>query len=192
MRWICLDTSTRMVTCALVEDGDVLGSYAVEATNGHGELLAPALDDLLRRHGRDYDAVACGLGPGPYTSLRVGIATATALAQAKGVPTHGTCSLDLVGSITLGAVLVVQDARRKEVFWARYVDGVRTEGPRVSAPLDLKVEPGLRVVGDPLVWPSADLALPRAAALWGSPEVANLVPLYLREPDAVPTAERNR
>jgi tRNA threonylcarbamoyl adenosine modification protein YeaZ len=190
VRWICLDTSTRLVTCALVEDGEVLGSHDAEAANGHGELLAPALQQLLREHGRGFDAVACGIGPGPYTSLRVGIATATALAQARGVPTHAACSLDLVGLTTSGPTLVVQDARRREVFWARYDHGVRVDGPSVSAPADVVARPGERVRGDQLVWPSAEPALPHAAALWGAPEVEHLVPLYLREPDAVPTAER--
>ncbi len=192
MRWICLDTSTRLVTCALVEDGVTLGAHDVEAVNGHGELLAPALQQLLRDHGRRVDAVACGTGPGPYTSLRVGIATATALAQAWDVPTHARCSLDLIGLGTTGAVLVVQDARRREVFWARYDDGVRVEGPLVSAPGGVVVRPGERVLGDHLVWASAEPALPHAAALWGAPEVEHLLPVYLREPDAVPTAERPR
>jgi tRNA threonylcarbamoyl adenosine modification protein YeaZ len=191
VRWICLDTSTRLVTCAVVEDGVTLGSHEVEAVNGHGELLAPAIADLLRVHGRQVDAVACGLGPGPYTSLRVGIATATALAQARGVPTHGAPSLDLVGGTTTGAVLVVQDARRKEVFWARYADGVRTDGPHVSKPADLDPD-GALVVGDSAVWPSARPALPHADRLWGAPLVEHLVPLYLREPDAVPPGPRKR
>ena len=77
----------------------------------------------------DLDAVVVGCGPGPFTGLRVGMATAAAYGQALGIAVHGVCSLDAIGIDTAGEVLVVTDARRREVYWARYRDGVRVEGP---------------------------------------------------------------
>jgi tRNA threonylcarbamoyl adenosine modification protein YeaZ len=192
VRLLCLDTSTAVTTVALVEDGAVLGSSSTRQANAHGELLAPALAALLAEHGTAYDGVACGTGPGPYTSLRVGIATAIALAQSRGVPSWGACSLDLVGARSTGRTLVAQDARRREVFWARYTDGVRVDGPNVGAAADITGEYD-SLLGDPLVMPGAQPAQPQAQILWqlhlqSDPQV--LLPCYLREPDAVPTALR--
>jgi tRNA threonylcarbamoyl adenosine modification protein YeaZ len=117
----------------------------------HGELLAPAIERVLRDAGvtlRDLTAIVAGTGPGPYTGLRVGLMTATALAATAGVPAFGVCTLDALAydTKTPGPFLVATDARRKEVFWARYGDReTRLDGPRVDRPHDL---PGdLPVVG---------------------------------------------
>jgi tRNA threonylcarbamoyl adenosine modification protein YeaZ len=135
-----------------------------------------------------------GLGPGPFTGLRVGIVTALTLADARGLPVVGVCSLDAVGS---GARTVVTDARRKEVYWAAYdAEERRTDGPGVVRPEELGA-PG-PFVGDPAfaerlgaaVTPAdvTTAGLLRAAA----PQLADpssadpLVPLYLRRPDATP------
>ena len=114
----------------------------------------------------DLDAVVVGCGPGPFTGLRVGMATAAAYGHALGIPVHGVCSLDAIGVRTSGDTLVVTDARRREVYWARYRDGVRIAGPAVNAPAD--VDPGA------------------ARAVAGSPEHAALFDLPRREP-AYPT-----
>ncbi len=115
----------------------------------------------------DLNAVVVGCGPGPFTGLRVGMATAAAYGHALGIPVYGVCSLDAIGGQTTGETLVVTDARRREVYWARYRDGVRIDGPAVSAPAD--VDPGV------------------ARAVAGSPEHAALFGLPLCEP-AYPTA----
>ena len=82
----------------------------------------------------DLEAIVVGCGPGPFTGLRVGMATAAAYGHALGLPVHGVCSLDAIGIVAGGNLLVVTDARRREVYWARYRDGVRVEGPAVAAP----------------------------------------------------------
>ena len=181
------------------EDGgtEVLAERAVPSGNRHAELLTPAIEGVLADAGRavpDLDAVVAGLGPGPFTGLRVGVVTAVALADARGLPVVGVCSLDAVGD---GARTVVTDARRKEVYWAAYAaDGTRTDGPAVVRPEELG-RPG-PFVGDPAFGArlGAEVApadvttagLLRAAA----PQLADpsarlpLVPLYLRRPDATP------
>ena len=126
----------------------MLAERAVPSGNRHAELLTPAirsvLDDAgltMARPGR----VVTGLGPGPFTGLRVGVVTAAALADARGLPVIGVCSLDAVGS---GARTVVTDARRKEIYWAAYDDdGARIDGPGVVRPEELG-RPG-PFVGDP-------------------------------------------
>lgn len=196
MRLLCLDSSTAALTVALVTDGETAAAIDAEVGIRHGELLAPAVRDVLAASPGPLDGVAVGLGPGPFTSLRVGIATAAALADAHGVPAYGACSLDLLAGPD---VVVVQDARRREVYWAAYgADGRRTSGPHVSAREPIELPPGLAVRGAGAVLlglpePPPHQRWPRAAALWGL--VADrlgagpgdrdvLAPLYLRRPDA--------
>jgi tRNA threonylcarbamoyl adenosine modification protein YeaZ len=145
-------------------------------------------------------AVVVGCGPGPFTGLRVGMATAAAYGHALGLPVYGVCSLDAIGGQTAGEVLVVTDARRREVYWARYRDGVRVDGPEVNAPYDVDPGPAQSVAGSPdhaalFGLPCIEPTYPDAAGLvaavadW-SQHPASLVPLYLRRPDAKTLAER--
>jgi len=155
---LALDTSSAACVAAVVEHAEghagrrerVLAQRSVVAGRRHGELLAPLLSSVLADAGqqvRDVDAVAVGVGPGPFTGLRVGVVTATALGQALRVPVHGVCSLDAIGAALPGRVAVAGDARRREVYWAAYEDGKRVAGPAVDRPqvlLELGVD---RVVG---------------------------------------------
>jgi tRNA threonylcarbamoyl adenosine modification protein YeaZ len=199
---LALDTATPTLVAGLgrwSQDGgvEVLAERAVPSGNKHAELLTPAIRGVLDDAGLTMaalDAVVTGLGPGPFTGLRVGIVTALTLADARGLPVVGVCSLDAVGS---GSRTVVTDARRKEVYWAAYdAEGRRADGPGVVRPEELGA-PG-PFVGDPAfaerlgaaVTPAdvTTAGLLRAAA----PQLADpssadpLVPLYLRRPDATP------
>jgi tRNA threonylcarbamoyl adenosine modification protein YeaZ len=197
-----LDTSTPAVSVALVEAGvRLLAERVVVDARRHGELLAQGIAGVLaeaRVDRRDLTAVVVGLGPGPFTGLRVGVVTAATLGDALEIPVYGICSLDGLGT---GARVAMTDARRREVYWARYdAEGARVSGPQVSKPADIAGElRGVPVVGfgaeahaDALSgldlrpeprYPSPTALVERAAALFGStPEP--LVPLYLRRPDA--------
>jgi tRNA threonylcarbamoyl adenosine modification protein YeaZ len=199
---LALDTATPTLVAGLARwspdgDSEVLAERAEPSGNRHAELLTPAIRGVLADTGLamgDVDAVVAGLGPGPFTGLRVGVVTALTLADARGLPVVGVCSLDAIGA---GARTVVTDARRKEIYWATYDDaGARLSGPAVDKPADVTF--GGRVVGDPAfadrlgtpVEPAdvTTAGLLRAAA----PQLADpssrtpLVPLYLRRPDAVP------
>ena len=114
-----------------------LAARRVVDARRHGELLAPLVRDVLAEGGvrpADLGALVVGLGPGPFTSLRVGIVTAGTFAAALNLPCHGVCSLDGIGAATRGRVGVATDVRRREVFWAAYTDGRRTAGPAVDYP----------------------------------------------------------
>ena len=130
------------------------GTFAVDARR-HGELLAPLIQQVLDARGAapgDLGGVVVGLGPGPFTSLRVGIVTGATFAAALGVPCHGVCSLDGLGAVTAGSAAVVTDARRREVFWAAYRDGRRIAGPAVDYPVkaaDLLLSQGVGSVTGP-------------------------------------------
>ncbi|MCV7221886.1 tRNA (adenosine(37)-N6)-threonylcarbamoyltransferase complex dimerization subunit type 1 TsaB [Mycolicibacterium elephantis] len=165
----------------------ILGQRVTVDARAHAERLTPNVVDALadaQVRIDELDAIVVGCGPGPFTGLRVGMATAAAFGHALGVPVHGVCSLDAIGVETTGQVLVVTDARRREVYWARYRDGVRVAGPAVNAPADV---PGAaEVLAGPPTYPTPT-GLVRAVADW-SAEPAPLVPLYLRRPDAKPPA----
>ncbi|MQA33726.1 tRNA (adenosine(37)-N6)-threonylcarbamoyltransferase complex dimerization subunit type 1 TsaB [Modestobacter roseus] len=201
---LALDTATPTLVVGLArstaDDGvTVLAERAVASGNRHAELLTPAVREVLAEAGvamRELDAVVVGLGPGPFTGLRVGVVTAAALGDARGLPVHGVCSLDAVGD---GARSVVTDARRKEVHWATYdATGARTAGPGVDRPEDAPVTDPVvgdvrfaeRLGRDVAAAEVTTAGLLRAAApLFGRPP-APLEPLYLRRPDAVPSVTR--
>jgi tRNA threonylcarbamoyl adenosine modification protein YeaZ len=203
---LVIDTATPAVTAAVVvRDGGVAvtGERITLDARAHAETLTPNAVAAVADAGltmADLDAVVVGCGPGPFTGLRVGMATAAAYGHALNVPVYGVCSLDAIGVLTTGEVLVVTDARRREVYWAQYRDGVRIEGPDVAAPVDVPVGDAEAVAGSPehaalFALPVVGSAYPTAAGLvaavadW-SGEPAPLVPLYLRRPDAKTLAER--
>jgi tRNA threonylcarbamoyladenosine biosynthesis protein TsaB len=147
---LALDTSSALTSVALVDGQRVVADAFHLDARRHAEVLAPLLADVIAGiEPTCIDAIACGVGPGPYTGLRVGIATGLAVGIAWQVPVHGICSLDAVAAAALylepaaDGLCVALDARRKEVYWARYsADGVRLEGPRVGTPASL--DPDLR------------------------------------------------
>ncbi len=192
---LAIDTSAA-VAVAVVAGDQVLASRNEFAPRGHAELLSGMVRDAMAHAqiaGSDLEHVVVGTGPAPFTGLRVGLVTARTLGFAWGVPVLGVCSLDALGA-QYGDVTVVADARRKEVYWARYRAGIRVEGPEVGAPES--VAPAGLVVGRGAVLYPDDF--PEAIA--GDPDPAWLArvaaqrmadgetdfpvePLYLRRPD---------
>ncbi|WP_454788802.1 tRNA (adenosine(37)-N6)-threonylcarbamoyltransferase complex dimerization subunit type 1 TsaB [Mycolicibacterium lutetiense] len=207
MNVLTIDTATPAVSAGVVrraEDGAVetLAERVTVDARAHAEQLTPNVLGAVSDAGitvADLDAVVIGCGPGPFTGLRVGMASAAAFGHALGVPVHGVCSLDAIGIHTDGDVLVVTDARRREVYWAHYRDGVRVDGPAVNAPADVAAvlqTSVAAVAGSPehaalFALPRLDVVYPTPAGLvravtdWDDPQP--LVPLYLRRPDAKPS-----
>ncbi|KOT78922.1 peptidase M22 [Streptomyces rimosus subsp. pseudoverticillatus] len=204
---LALDTATPAVTVAVHDGSRVLAEERQVDARRHGELLLPAVDRALAEAGVKLDAVSdivVGVGPGPYTGLRVGLVTAATFAAALDVPVHGLCTLD---GIAYAAGLdepfvVATDARRKEVYWARYADArTRLTEPAVDRPADIADQVG----GVPAVGAGAVLYADTFTGVRdGAPEhqsagaLASLAaeklargedmlpphPLYLRRPDA--------
>jgi tRNA threonylcarbamoyl adenosine modification protein YeaZ len=210
---LALDTSTPAVTAALAEVTDSgMKGVAERRTvdpRAHGELLAPQVAALLADAGatvRDLGSIVAGLGPGPFTGLRVGLVTAASLGQALGIPTYGVCSLDALGRAAgPGRVLVATDARRREVYYATYADGVRTGELDVAKPADVVVTADRAVgegalkysdvfglpIDDRLLYPPGEALVALAAErIRGRLPGERLTPLYLRRPDAVESATR--
>ncbi|HEU4347964.1 MAG TPA: tRNA (adenosine(37)-N6)-threonylcarbamoyltransferase complex dimerization subunit type 1 TsaB [Actinoplanes sp.] len=221
-----LDTATPASTVAVAEvTGAGLRGIAERRTvdpRAHGELLAPQIHQTLAEAGvraRDLAAIVAGVGPGPFTGLRVGLATAAAMGQALNIPTYGVCSLDGLGlAAGPGRVLVATDARRREVYYATYLDGKRVGEPQVGRPADIAVDAeravgegalryseviGLPIDGEVLYPPGSALISLAADRIRAGAEASRaggdsgrarpgerLTPLYLRRPDAVESAGR--
>ena len=216
MLLLAIDTSTTAITAALHDGSAVVAERTTLDARGHAEHLAPGIASVLeaaRATPADVTDIVVGLGPGPFTGLRVGIVTARTLALATGAALHGVCSLDALaheawrtGVVRDGQLTVATDARRKEVYWARYAlspDGVdRLTEPGVGHPADLPAAvTSLPTVGrGPLLYPGvfAQHGIPRdVSGAWLADLVASRLarggavdehePIYLRRPDAVPS-----
>ena len=143
MLLLAFDTATPAVTVAVHDGSQVVAEESAVDARRHGELLAVAIDRVLRTAGArqaDLTAVAVGTGPGPYTGLRAGLVTAAVLSSALAIPADGICTLDVIAAAAAAGreFLVATDARRREVYWARYDgNGQRLAGPFVGKPADL-------------------------------------------------------
>lgn len=230
---LALDTATASVVVGVIEvsapaesgwyTSGVRAATDVSSANRHAETLGQLIPDVLSEAGvgmADLAAVVVGLGPGPFTGLRVGVMTAAALGDALGLPVHGVCTHDamaamhkaLAGSVPDGTTVpddgfvVVTDARRRECYWAAYNSGAaRVSGPHVQRPAGVRQSPdwgppGL-VIGDPafsdalgteiLAARPGPMGLVLAArGLAAGSTPAPLAPLYLRRPDTMPPAPR--
>lgn len=207
---LAIDTSTPDLVAGLVntETGTVTERILPD-TRRHNELLTPTVQQVLTDAGKTFaelDAVVVGVGPGPFTGLRVGMASAAAFGDALGIPVHGVCSLDAIAGQWGGRdILVATDARRREVYWASYRDGHRVDGPNVEAPAAVSPTHPVEVISvpahlaDQLSAVDADIEkhdlTPTSAALVAAADLtatdpAPLEPMYLRRPDAKePTAK---
>jgi tRNA threonylcarbamoyl adenosine modification protein YeaZ len=182
---LAIDTSAG-ASVALVDAGRVLAQADETDTRGHAEAIGRLLERVLQDAGaapRDVTAVVSGMGPGPFTGLRVGIAAARAFAAGRGIPVHPVASHDAVAYGTTGELRVVTDARRREIAWTRYLDGEPVDGPHL-APAD----------GTPVVAgiSAANLALRAAQLLARGDDTGPSQPLYLRAPDITPSAGPKR
>ncbi|WP_062463107.1 tRNA (adenosine(37)-N6)-threonylcarbamoyltransferase complex dimerization subunit type 1 TsaB [Demequina soli] len=193
---LALDTSSAIAVAVLSPAGEVLARRSEFNPRGHSELLSGLIESALEEAGAartDVARIVVGTGPAPFTGLRVGLMTARTLGHVWGVPVEGVCSLDALGASAAGEVTAVADARRKEVYWATYRDGVRVSGPAVSAPGEVPVV-GSVVGRGALLYPEAfpgavdgdpdpALLVAVAARLRAAGEDLGTEPLYLRRPD---------
>jgi len=217
VRLLALDTSSAAITAALHDGSSVVAHATGLGAQSHGELLAPTIAQVLRDADTpvgDLTHVVVGVGPGPFTGLRVGLVTARVMAEALGIAAYGVCSLDAlaVEAVATGDVdgpfAVATDARRREVYVAAYdAQGSRVDGPAVVRPAD--VDPGVAgraAVGagawlypdvftdprEPRLVSAAWLATYAVGRLAVGEALLDTTPLYLRRPDAVESAGRKR
>lgn len=194
MKIIAIDTSTELSSIALVDSGSVIAMASHTDARGHVEAIGTLFSELELDLNSLPDLIACGVGPGPYTGLRVGIAFAQGLSAAWSVPVVGVCSLDAVansivrqGLVAPGSEFIAAtDARRKEFYWAKFDGcGKRMAGPNVDL---TEVVRGLALEAEiPLVTQVLPHAVDIAACAVRGVHL-DVIPMYLREADAKPSA----
>ena len=176
---LAIDTSTSRTCVAVIENNSVVWSGYRDGATEHGPALPALVQEGIK--GFTIDDVVVGMGPGPYTGLRIGIAFAQSFALARKISVRGVCSLDAIAAqVDETDFIISVDARRKEVYWARYIDGIRVGEPAVNFPATLESH---------------------SAPVYGNlfPDMKALVnlsgnisePIYLRRPDAIATADRS-
>lgn len=193
---LAIDTATSQTSVALVNDGEVLWKGSQIGATDHGSAL-PQLVQAALRVCTDLDQIVVGMGPGPFTGLRVGISFAQAFAWARNIALIGICSLDAIAyGIEIDEFIVATDARRKEVYWAIYKNGERISDLAVSKPTELVS--GLPFFGEGShlyqLSQTQDFRYPDPVALVALASNHKLhvsTPLYLRRPDALSISERS-
>jgi len=172
---LAIDTATSRTIVAVIKDDKVLIESFHEGAMDHGKAITELVSQALRVCPVP-DQVVVGMGPGPFTGLRVGITFTHTFALARKIPVIGVCSLDAI-VIDKDEYTVAIDARRKEIYWASYKSGERISGPSVNKPAEVE---GFILDQYPNMQKLVELG-----------KTQNISePMYLRRPDAVPTAER--
>jgi len=189
---LAIDTATARTQFAILKGDELLWQLTENGATTHGDVLAKFGASAAKE---EIDQVIVGMGPGPFTGLRTGIVFAKSFAFARGLNVHGVCSLDAIAhGIELPEFVVATDARRKELYWARYVDGKRVGTPQVSAPNEIlsKIPNELPIFGEGASKYSLTSDVKNLyPKLISFPHLLHVdEPMYLRHPDAVPTAER--
>jgi len=194
---LAIDTATSRTSVAIIDQGALLWHGYRDGATPHGDAV-PALVMQALKVQPIVEQVVVGMGPGPFTGLRVGIAFARTFAKARDISVIGVCSLDAIAALVReeDEFIVATDARRKEIYWAKYRDGKRIEGPLVDLPA-LIAKRNLPIFGEGGVKyalaESDEIQFPDLLALVIDSENPLLhlsEPMYLRRPDAVPTSER--
>lgn len=209
---LAMDTATPAVRAAVASEAGRLSEAGTTGVVRHGELLAPMVELALERAGvgvADLTAIGVGTGPGPFTGLRVGLVHARVMGLALGRPVYGVCTLDVLaeqvrhthGEALGEGFLVLTDARRREVYWARYdARAVRCEGPHVGPAATIPHRHELPAFGSgallyaselaavsPPEYPDPSVLAAMVIARMARGEAASTPqPLYLRRPDATP------
>jgi tRNA threonylcarbamoyladenosine biosynthesis protein TsaB len=179
---LAIDTATSRTIIGVVDNGVVVFEEFHEGATDHGTAISTLIARALKST-KLVDQVVLGMGPGPFTGLRVGITFAQSFALARSIPWIGICSLDAIridsttNDLKTDEYTVAIDARRKQIYWASYKDGERIKGPAVDRPEDLAT-----YITN--VYPDVK----KLVQLSATQNVRE--PIYLRSPDAIPTAER--
>jgi tRNA threonylcarbamoyl adenosine modification protein YeaZ len=179
---LAIDTATSRTIVGVVDDGVVLFEEFHEGATDHGKAISQLVAQALKST-KLIDQVVIGMGPGPFTGLRVGITYAQTFALARSIPWIGVCSLDAIRIDSTSNILntdeytVAIDARRKQIYWASYKEGVRVKGPAVDKPEEIA---GFITNLFPDVTKLVELSSTQNVR----------EPIYLRSPDAIPTAQR--
>jgi len=187
---LAIDTSAGTSVALVDRDLGVIAERNSPDTRGHAEVIGTFITEVLAGHEvTSLSGVAIGMGPGPFTGLRVGIAAGRAFAFGAGIPTVPIVSHDAIALGHTEPVMVVTDARRREVYWSRYAGlddqgiPIRVDGPDLCPPADLP-DDGAYTRIDALEVAAASVGLLAESLYANGRSFAADVALYLRAPDA--------
>lgn len=187
MTLLVLDTSTG-TSVAIVDGESVRAERTVADSRSHSEVIGVLLDEVLDEAGGDITGVVVGLGPGPFTGLRVGIVAGITFAAGRNIPVYGLPSHD-VGRLADSPVVIATDVRRKEWAWTRFEN--RSPVADVVLTPTIEFENRTDWQGAPLRFVStisaAELGVVAHRRLDAGDDLTSLTPLYGRAPDAVPS-----
>lgn len=192
---LAIDTSAGTSVAIVDRDGGTLAEYSSPDTRGHAEVIGNFIQSCLDDAGipvTDLSGVLAGMGPGPFTGLRVGIAAARAFAFGARTIVVPLVSHDAVAFGHPDPVIVVTDARRREVYWSAYSEPDATGLPvRIAGPSLAKADqlesvvaefPGHRLIEADTISAASLGLLAEELYAAGRPFAAD-EPLYLRSPD---------
>ena len=193
MNILAIDTSVGISVAVRRIDGQTFES-SLESHGIQGELTATLVHEVLGQAGlapNEITDVVCGVGPGPFTGLRVGIVTAEVFAYALGINIHALCSLDAIAYDFGSPCVVVTNARRKELYWAKY-GTARESAPQVNLPTEIPSSqlpfagPGVLLYPEIVSGTNVPLRSGALAEIFanGQAQIVPLEPMYLRKPDA--------
>lgn len=201
---LAIDTSAGTSVAVVDRDRGILAQADDADTRRHAEVIGTLIERVLAVSGvtpTGLSGVVAGMGPGPFTGLRVGIAAARAFAFGIGKPVVPLISHDALALDLREPVLVVTDARRREVAWSAYAPGdelglpVRVAGPALAAPDELDtVVPGYNTYRrvDAASIPAGPLGMLGERLFAAGRGFGPSEPLYLRAPDVTPSAGPKR
>jgi tRNA threonylcarbamoyl adenosine modification protein YeaZ len=187
---LAIDTATSRTQFALLKGETLIWLEIEDGATTHGDVLAKFGAKAAKER---IDQVIVGMGPGPFTGLRTGIVFAQSFALAQGLPIHGVCSLDAIAfGIDLPEFIVATDARRKELYWAKYVNGARIGNPQVSLPTEIPNLSNTTIFGEGALKYSLTSSIEHLYPnLISFPNLSAIdKPMYLRHPDAVAMVDR--
>ena len=195
---LAIDTSVG-ISVAIHDGAETVSEISSSQHGLQGEHTALYMQSALQAANcaaREVTSVVVGVGPGPFTGLRVGITSALTFAHALQIPVHGICSLDAIGFTNTQDCIVITDARRKELYWAKYRNGLRVSEPAVNTAQEICmlnpsaefIGPGAALYPEFIVGNPVELQAGNLAALFarGLAQALPITPMYLRKPDAVP------
>jgi len=201
---LAIDTSVG-ISVAVNDGAETVTELSSSQHGLQGELTAQYMQNALDAAGclaTEITTVVVGVGPGPFTGLRVGIASALTFAHALEIPIHGLCSLDAIGFTKFTECIAITDARRKELYWAKYLNGLRVNDPAVNTPQEISaLNPNAEFIGPAaglypefIIGKQVELQSGNLADMFarGIGQALPISPMYLRKPDAVPPTERKQ
>lgn len=192
---LAIDTSAGISVAIVDRDAGILAERSSDDTRSHAELIGGFIQECLAESGVAVSAlsgVVAGMGPGPFTGLRVGIAAARVFAIGAGKPVIPVVSHDAIAFGIAEPLLVVTDARRREVYWSLYsgmdAEGlpIRVDGPNLDRPADVATPAGYRRL-DAATVSAGSLGLLAESLYANGRPFAGSEPLYLRSPDVTPS-----